>query len=1072
MAFFCRFPGMERFACLCSFLLLGGLWGLPAQAPQFELLTVADGLTTSVCTSVLRDSRAYVWIGTQSGLQRYDGYTMRTYAEDKKNPHGLRSGAIKSLLEDPSGDLWVATAKGGLSRYLRQADHFITYTPQDSPRSGFPFWGINRLKRDRAGRIWVTSPQGLLRFTSSDKPTFERYPSDDSDSTRLWEGQVTAWGQDSSGGIWVSVADKGLCWLPPDQVARAAAGAAWCRFPFHQAAGFSLASAEELLTLPNGDLWIGTTKGAISLSPGYELADTLPPTLLGMPFASYQAYPPQTFGPYHQNRSIIYQMALDADQTLWLMGAHGLYRWFPEADTFAWYNLTDLGIRSQGFNMLMELFIDPHGLMWISTVEGLARPADRDPAFERLQLPRQEEATLVRAVLEDRHGQRWMGVENGGIWVFDQTGTPYQHIQLKAPRMGLNYDFIMALMEDQAGHIWVGTFGGGYFELTPRRAASGQVTGYTQRAFLPTWEASDPGDYYVYSLLEDRRGRLWVGGFGGLSYHDRAAGKARRYPCPVANCVVEDREGRIWVGTDGGLYQLDDSTDRLSPYVPGGDSLLLGHNRIESLAQGPDGRLWIGTLRGLKALDLATDSVESYGIDAGLSHLHVRSILIDATQQLWVATLNGLHRWTGEAFFAYRQSQGTFNDQFINRAAAVSPSGKLSFGGNRGILTFDPQALRPPAPIPQVRLTGLQVLNQQLGPGDETPEGFSLTAPIDELTALRLTHQERMVTFEFAALGYRQVADYRYEYLLEGFDEAWHSQPANHRQATYTNLPAGDYRLRVRAWDTFGQMSQQEVNLPLRVDPPWWLSLPAYLAYGLLTLALVAGLFRLRGQALRREWAVALRIEEAKAEEREQVRARSARDFHDEAGSYLTKLSLYTGLLRQQVDAPQVDGTIAKLEENIRGLSTGMRDFIWVLDSRRDRLSETLIRIRSFGEQLFEHSQIRFRYREAVTAGDQVRLPMAVRRHLLLILKEAMNNALKYAQASEVRLEVTEEEEGTLHLTLTDDGIGFAEEQLSRINGLTNMESRAEEMGADFHLEATPGMGTTIRLSWPIHPNG
>ncbi|GAB4403763.1 MAG: hybrid sensor histidine kinase/response regulator transcription factor [Bacteroidia bacterium] len=1053
---------------LCWILACG--LHLSAQVPQFDLLTVSDGLVSDVTTAVLRDSRDFVWIGTQNGLQRYDGYTLTTFNADFHRPSHLRHGGIKALKEDPHGDLWIGTAKGGLACYRRRLNRFDTFAPDSLWQGYFPFWGTNLIESDGLGQFWVGSIDGLLRFRPADTPVFERFVGNDADTASLYAGQVEAWAQDSSGNIWVSVVDKGLCMLPADQAALPPDEARWQRLPF-TSPDLLLPSAEVLCTSAAGELWVGTSRGAICLTQQPGRAQVLPAYLSALPFAYVRHYPHEKFGAYRQNSRRIQEVKQGPDQILWLMGAYGLYRWYPEADTFARYDLAAMGIRSRGFNMLLDLCIDPQGLMWISTFEGLACPADRDPAFQALRLPADESVTLVRAMYEDEHGQLWVGVENNGIWLFDPQGQPYMQVRLTGTMPSLNYDFIMSIVADKAGHIWVATYGGGYFEVTPRRNATGRVTGWTQQSFLKSKDPGIPGAYYVYSLLEDRQRRLWVGDFYSLIYHDRVAGRAYRYPCPVANCLLEDRAGRLWVGTDEGLYWFDEAAGQLRRYAVQGDSLRLQRYRIECLDEGPDGRLWLGTRQGIWVLDPRGDTLQWLGTASGLSHQLIRSMVRDRDGQLWVASLTGIHRWTGDAFFAYRQKQGIFNPEFIDRAALAGSSGMLYFGGVAGIVRFDPRQLQPPAPAPQVRLTGIHIFNQALNVGDTTREGFYLPGPIEELSDLRLSYRERMVSFSFAALGYRQSGLFRYAYQLEGFDLGWRERTADERSATYTNLPPGRYTFRVRAWDAFGQAARREAVLALHVTPPWWRSTWAYLGYGLLLVGGIAGLLRLRSQALRRELAVQLRIEQAKAEEREAVRARSAQDFHDEAGSYLTKLSLYTGLLRQQQPSSETLQTLGRLEENIRGLSTGMRDFIWVLDSRHDSLREMLLRLRAFGEQLCEASTVSFHYRDAIHDAETIRLPMHVRRHLLLIFKEAMNNVLKYARASELHLtaELTGDQ---LRLRLRDDGIGFDPEALGHVNGLHNMQRRAAEIGATLTLDAAPGIGTAIGIAWSIYPNG
>ncbi|MEL6650165.1 MAG: ATP-binding protein [Bacteroidota bacterium] len=217
------------------------------------------------------------------------------------------------------------------------------------------------------------------------------------------------------------------------------------------------------------------------------------------------------------------------------------------------------------------------------------------------------------------------------------------------------------------------------------------------------------------------------------------------------------------------------------------------------------------------------------------------------------------------------------------------------------------------------------------------------------------------------------------------------------------------------------------------------------------------------------------RIEQARFAEREKVRARSSRDFHDDSGNKITKISLYTGLLRQKLAAStEVSPMLDKIEENLKSLSHGMRDFIWALDPEKDQLQETIMRLHDFGQDLFADSGVAFRLEKQIL-DEQLRLDLNLRRQLLLIFKEAMNNALKYAKASEVLLQV-HQSETHLAFALRDNGLGFDYEQLSRVNGLNNMQQRVAEMGAEIAIESVPSIGTHIKVQIPIaiinHPNG
>jgi signal transduction histidine kinase len=225
-------------------------------------------------------------------------------------------------------------------------------------------------------------------------------------------------------------------------------------------------------------------------------------------------------------------------------------------------------------------------------------------------------------------------------------------------------------------------------------------------------------------------------------------------------------------------------------------------------------------------------------------------------------------------------------------------------------------------------------------------------------------------------------------------------------------------------------------------------------------------------EKLRQEMKTRERIEKAKVEEREKVRARSSRDFHDEAGNKLTKISLYTGLLKTKANSDEeMMNFVNGIEANLKELSSGMRDFIWVLDPKHDLLQDTLLRIKEFGDSLFEHSETEFNYINQIPEAFNPSLDLNTRRNLLMIFKEGMNNCLKYAEAHQVKM-ITKLENDRLIIRLIDDGMGFNKDNLRRVNGLNNMKDRAEESGGELAFDASPGIGTAITFTKQIYPNG
>ncbi|MCB0852372.1 MAG: hypothetical protein KDD63_09130, partial [Bacteroidetes bacterium] len=417
-------------------------------------------------------------------------------------------------------------------------------------------------------------------------------------------------------------------------------------------------------------------------------------------------------------------------------------------------------------------------------------------------------------------------------------------------------------------------------------------------------------------------------------------------------------------------------------------------------------------------------------------------------------------------FSAYHTEDGLPSETFPTRSSFIDHQGLVYFGTDKGLLFFDPEKIKPNPFIPPVQITEFRLFNdpiwiQKIDPRVKSHQ-FSLEQSISQSQQITLTHRQRVISLGFSALNYILPQNNLYAYKLEGFDDEWIQTDANHRIATYTNLDPGSYTFRVKATNNDKVWNDGGTSLKLIILPPWYRTWWAYTLYTIILGAIIWAIIRYRTESIRREIQTQRRIEKATLEERGKVRARSSRDFHDEAGNKITKISLYTGLLKQQsAENPQTLEFLNRIEDNVKELSSGMRDFIWVLDPRQDSLMATILRIKQFGDSLFEHSGIDFQFNNQVPEENTISLDLNTRRHLLMIFKEAMNNCLKYSEASEVRF-ITFLGEDEYTIQLTDNGLGFDPKNLARVNGLENMKSRAQESGASLEIEGIPGMGTSV----------
>ncbi|MEZ4851713.1 MAG: two-component regulator propeller domain-containing protein [Bacteroidia bacterium] len=662
----------------------------------------------------------------------------------------------------------------------------------------------------------------------------------------------------------------------------------------------------------------------------------------------------------------------------------------------------------------------------------------------------------------------------------------YTHYQYDPDDPGsLSNQVALSIAEDSLHRLWVGTRSG-----LDRLKADGKSFDH----FYSSPEGKGKlNDQFIWSLYTDSQGVLWVGTRRGISRFNQneetftnfshIPGNRSSLSNNVVLSMLEDRNGNLWLGTRGGLNRIDprvETPDFKSFLASPEEPASLSNNIIYSLLEDQKGRLWIGTERGLNRMvedEGGKISFVHYTTENGLPNDIISGILEDENGFLWISTNYGISVFnpdlvveaddpSPDLFRNYGIKDGLQSYTFHNGSSYKTRSGELYFGGANGLNHFQPQQLRDNSFIPPVAITDLKILEESVPVykrGDKQSGKTYLEQSISKTSNLRLTHRDYSVSFEFAALNFDQPQKNQYAYKLEGFDDDW-VYIGGRRTAYFTNLDPGKYTLKVRGSNNDGIWNKSPTQLSITVLPPPWKSWWAIILYVIAGVGLILTYIRYQIKKREEELRTQNRIEMAKIEEREKVRKNTSADFHDELGHKLTKISLFMELARRQIEpeSPIAD-YFQKIEKNTQSLSEGMRDLIWILDPGQDSLYDTIIRLKDFGDHLYEHTNITFRTSGITDNLDGIPLDISSRRHLVMIFKEAMHNALKYADCDEVFLS-TEIHADELVISFRDNGIGFDLNQKSKGYGLKNMQERAEKIKAEFQIHSSPESGTSIEV--------
>ncbi len=1032
-----------------------------AQIPDFTKLTVEEGLSHNVSRRLIQDKQGFIWIATQSGLNRFDGYAFQSYLHKRQDPNSLSDDDIRALIVARDGRLLIGTAKGGLNIYHPVCDCFTSclHDPEDSLTVSSNF--IFDIFEDKDGQIWVGTNRGLDKLIfQGEKAVFQHYTSRKGDKTSLPANGANAMEHDQYGQHWFASLSYGLSRLEKDQ----SPGQQEVFTQFHPTVGGSTTPINGAITSlyidRRGDLWIG----------GENLLNRIPAAELQKAQPDFIRYDLRDFPGYEPERFSILNMKEDAQGGLWFMDFYAYHRYWPEADSFETFDLRPLLVTERSNNVLYDILFDHQGNIWLATVEGIYMPRGSKDAFHMILFPDQQ----VRAcwdIFEDRYGYLWVGTESDGLWVFDQEKRWVQTFSTSSadPAQRLARDFISEIFEDRAGNIWLGLFFTHSAVIQLKRTSTGEIIQARVKGI------EDVLHYACNYASQDEQGNIWLFLHRHIQILDEHTFKVKRTfnEIPV-NEAARDAQGKMWLATDKGLAYYEAAADSII-FVDASPELPL-HQKIRMIFDieiEPSAHMWLGSIRGLGYYEPETHKFQLFREEDGLIGNQVHNIQRDAHGKLWLGTHKGLSLFEPRTkqFLNFDRKDGIGVRGFNRRASWQDRKGNIYMGGDQGTLYFHPDSVRRNPLSPQVYITDFRIFNEkvpiQFADSSIGMHDFILPRPISQMQEIRLPYRYRMLSFDYVALNYLLPEKNQYAYMMEGFDESW-IQAGKTRSATYTNLSPGTYTFRVKASNNDGVWNEKGTSLKIVIDPPWYRSWWAFVLYGTL-ISSVLGLFLYaRVRKVAREYETQARIERAKVEERESVRQRSSRDFHDEAGNKLTKLSLYTELgKRKAADDPDMLSYLGHIESNVRELATGMRDFIWVLDPEKDTLADTLSRLKDFGNQLFAHSDTAFTYKMNMDDFRDQPLDIKDKRHLLLIFKEAMNNCLKYAQADHAVLEASLHQ-NQMSVSFEDDGKGFDPENAEKGNGLKNMRSRAAEMGGRMSYRSAPDQGTRITFEMQI----
>lgn len=978
---------------------------------HFESYTINDGLSQGFISSIAQDKQGFMWFGTSDGLNKYDGYTFTVFHHDPSNPASIASDDITCLFADSKQRLWIGFRGKGLDIYDPDQNTFRHIRPaKGGLRSGF----VMNVFEDKSGAFWIKTRDGMDRLEFR-KDTLAVTPIRLDSNFERQRGKIGAENflVDSRNRKFIATNTSVSEILFNDNLR-------------------TYRLIERFRFAPD----TATAVGAL-------LEDTLNHCLLLRAGNSVRKFPDYNFG----NGRVIaeYQgydtrWTIDKNHYLWLLGPGSVQQVNMRYNRRRQHAITDNAQHQQTLRVATTLYTDRTGVVWIgSGGYGLLKYDPATAGFHHTL-----RGTNIYQLQEGSDGKIVTTNLNALVLTEDSTYNLPDYIDAPVLHAYQN----MAFAKDTAGRFWFGITGA-LLRYDPVRKTS-------QRFEIPFTEyATKP-----FPLLADRANNIWVGYNRYLVKYDWAANTFTRYEYPnnyfqydydFLQSLYQD-EDLLWLGSVNGLFCFDMKAEKmLHTYLNNeADSTSISNNVAFSFCadiEDPDRYLWVGTKGGgLNRLDKQTGRFIHFTTRQGLANNVVYGILPDYEGNLWLSTNRGLSIFNlaSRRFRNFDVSDGLQSNEFNRYASLRTSEGLMIFGGLNGINYFRSDEVRPLDP-PKVVFTDFRLFNRSVEPGTNS----LLTKAIGATQRIALRYEDNVVTFQFAAMDYRKKGSIKYRYRMVGFDRDWVYSGGVH-EATYTNLDPGTYQFVVQASFENGEWSADSASIELYIATPWDRSWWFFSSIAVITAALVYALYRFRLRQLRRL---------------ERLRNRIAMDLHDEVGSSISTIAIYSKVMQEQMNSMTFDKEplLRKINDFATEIMGSMNEIVWSINTKNDAFEHIISRMREHAIQLFEAKgcQLHFNIDEHVT---RFKLGLERRREFYLIYKEALNNVAKYADAKNVWIGLLVSD-NRITLRIRDDGRGFDSASMKKSgNGLANIQQRAETLHGKITVTSRLGEGTEIIL--------
>ena len=763
--------------CIFSCLKISTSYANIRESFNFKNITIEDGLSQSTVETIYQDSKGYIWIGTNDGLDRYNGYEFKHYKHDKYDKNSIANNYIVDIIEDKNGYIWVSTI-GGLSRINPDKDEIKNYySKEDSGNlSNSNLWQILCTKDNRL----IASTIDGLNVYDKNKDKFTRilYKEGELPSQYIYSLE-----EDINGHIWVGT-DNGLVELDKDlNIVKS----------YHDTIGDS--DVYNVYDDSKGNIWVCTLDNGL-----FKI------NLDDKSVENYKNNNSKRSIPSNNVRDII----SDSEGKLWIATDKGLCTFDYEREEFITYNKKLYQSNSLIDDEIFCLLKDSSGLIWIGTYSGISR-FNPNSNFTHFKLDPYEDNSIsgnvIHGIYEDDDKTLWIGTNESGVNIIN--GESIKHLNKE------NSNIVSDLIEDITGfknYIFIGTNEGlSVLVKNDKTAKNYTITNYTTKDGLPSNK--------IRSLFIDSKGYLWIGTNKGLAILDTNNNKIidityildeMGVSDKFIRAVYEDSKGNYYIGCflEGGLIKINPNTKEYKIYknIENDDSSI-SNNSIRYINEDLYGNILVGTSHGINILNLSTDKFNHYTEKDGLINNTIYGILVDKNNGIWMSTNAGISKLSTEdaTFKNFTITDGLQSNEFNGRACFKSKDGNMYFGGINGFNVFNSQDIELSTFEPKVIFDNFEINGTNK----------------KDISNIKFKSNENNIKINFFTNDYKNTKTTQYYYKLEGLENEWNMTNSN--SLVFVNLGSGDYTLKIKTITQHGVMSD-ESSVHFTINPPIWRS--------------------------------------------------------------------------------------------------------------------------------------------------------------------------------------------------------------------------------------------------------